>query len=357
METQIFPSNAQTDKLKAYWDRPGGKFGVLFGIGVLVSIAYYVIPILTVIVWSTFNFAVALTCLAAFLYCITNRKLRLSLFYFYEILMKKLVGIVIELDPFIIAEDYINDMEKQREKLYNQSVEVQGQKEKIDMKIKEKEDEKAHLFSKAKVAKEKENRVLTSRQKSDSERYELNKELRRQQCKEYYKKNREKIKQQRAQFHIENSENRKEQQKKRRENPDFRMESTLRRRARRCFIYGPRSKEILGCTIHFLKLWFKYLFTKIDPYMTLENHGSYWEIDHVKPVSSFDLKNDDDVKVCFNWRNISPLEKSMNRAKSKNILEEVIQEHNQRVDDFIELCKNNNISEDLNETIDTAGLL
>ncbi len=154
METQIFPSNAQTDKLKAYWDRPGGKFGVLFGIGVLVSIAYYVIPILTVIVWSTFNFAVALTCLAAFLYCITNRKLRLSLFYFYEILMKKLVGIVIELDPFIIAEDYINDMEKQREKLYNQSVEVQGQKEKIDMKIKEKEDEKAHLFSKAKVAKE-----------------------------------------------------------------------------------------------------------------------------------------------------------------------------------------------------------
>ena len=191
-------------------------------------------------------------------------------------------------------------------------------------------EENRRLEYEAKVAKEKENRVLTSRQKSDSERYELNKELRRQQCKEYYKKNREKIKQQRAQFHIENSENRKEQQKKRRENPDFRMESTLRRRARRCFIYGPRSKEILGCTIHFLKLWFKYLFTKIDPYMTLENHGSYWEIDHVKPVSSFDLKNDDDVKVCFNWRNISPLEKSMNRAKSKNILEEVIQEHNQR---------------------------
>ncbi len=155
MDTQIFPSTGtQTDKLKSYWDRPGGKFGVVAGLGILGIIAYYVIPILTKMVWNTLNFAIALTCLAVFLYCITNRKLRLSFFYFYEILMKKLVGIVIELDPFVIAEDYINDMEKQREKLYAQSVEVQGQKEKIDMKIKEKQDEMHQLLSKAKVAKE-----------------------------------------------------------------------------------------------------------------------------------------------------------------------------------------------------------
>lgn len=155
METQIFPvGDGQSDKLKSYWDRPGGKFGVVAGIGLLALIGYYVFPILTKIVWNTVNFGIALTCLALFLYCITNRKLRLSVFYFYEILMKKLVGIVIELDPFIIAEDYIQDMEKQREKLYNQSVEVQGQKERIEMKIKEKEDEKRQLLSKAKVAKE-----------------------------------------------------------------------------------------------------------------------------------------------------------------------------------------------------------
>lgn len=68
--------------------------------------------------------------------------------------MKKLVGVVIELDPFIIAEDYINDMEKQREKLYLQSVEVQGQKEKIDAKIKEKDNEMKQLLNRAKVAKD-----------------------------------------------------------------------------------------------------------------------------------------------------------------------------------------------------------
>jgi predicted nucleic acid-binding Zn-ribbon protein len=153
METQIFPTDAQ--QLKSYWNRPGGKFGTLAALGIAGLIGYYVFPILTKIVWNTFNFGIALACLGIFLYVVTHRKFRLSLFYFYEILMKKLVGIVIELDPFIIAEDYINDMQEEREKLYKQSVEVDGQKEKIDLKIKEKESEITKLMTKAQTAKEK----------------------------------------------------------------------------------------------------------------------------------------------------------------------------------------------------------
>lgn len=131
METNIFPSSKQ--ELKSYWNRPGGKFGVFVGLAILGAIAYFVIPILTTIVWNTINFGIALVCLSLFIYAITHRKLRLSLFYFYEILMKKLVGVVIELDPFIIAEDYLGDMEEQREKLYKQSIDVDAQKEKINM--------------------------------------------------------------------------------------------------------------------------------------------------------------------------------------------------------------------------------
>jgi phosphate uptake regulator len=153
METNIFPSSKQ--ELKSYWNRPGGKFGIFAGLCLLGLIGYYVLPILSGIVWNTLNFGIALVCLALFVYAITHRKLRLSLFYFYEILMKKLVGIVIELDPFIIAEDYLGDMEKQREKLYEQSIEVDSQKEKINMKIKEKKDEIDKLMTKAQVAKDK----------------------------------------------------------------------------------------------------------------------------------------------------------------------------------------------------------
>jgi hypothetical protein len=153
MDTNIFPAGAQ-DKLKSYWNRPGGKFGIFIGLGLLGVIAYFVVPILTKMVWNTLEFSVALVCLGIFLYCITHRKLRLSLFYLYEIMMKKLVGLVIELDPFIIAEDYIGDMEKQREKLYEQSVDVDGQKEKIDLKIKEKEGEMGKMLTRAQAAKE-----------------------------------------------------------------------------------------------------------------------------------------------------------------------------------------------------------
>jgi hypothetical protein len=42
METQIFPTDSQ--QLKSYWNRPGGKFGVLAGLGILAAIGYYVLP-------------------------------------------------------------------------------------------------------------------------------------------------------------------------------------------------------------------------------------------------------------------------------------------------------------------------
>ena len=157
METQPFPSStiSQPEELKSYWNRAGGKFGTIAGIGILGIAAYYLMPILSSIVWNTLNFGIGLLCLGVFLYCITHKKLRLSAFYLYEILMKKLVGIVIELDPFVIAEDYINDMEEQRAKLYTQCVEVDTQKEKIDANIKEKQAEISKLMLKAQTAKEK----------------------------------------------------------------------------------------------------------------------------------------------------------------------------------------------------------
>ena len=141
MNTQVFPSSSD-EKLKSYWSRPGGKFGTFAGIAILGVIGYYLMPIATTIVWNTINFGIALVVGFVLFMILSNRKLWMSLFYLYEILMKKLVGIVIELDPFIIAEDYIRDMEKERDNLYNKSVEVDGQKEGIVAKISEKEKEK-----------------------------------------------------------------------------------------------------------------------------------------------------------------------------------------------------------------------
>jgi hypothetical protein len=153
MITSIISAETET-KMKSYWNRPGGKFGVFMGIMLLMLAAYFIVPILLTMVWNTFNLIVAGICLGVLIYCVSHRKLRLSFYYFYEWLMKKLVGVVMEMDPFIIAEDYLKDMIIQREKLYKQSVEVETQKEKLVMKITEKENEIEKLMSRAQAAKE-----------------------------------------------------------------------------------------------------------------------------------------------------------------------------------------------------------
>lgn len=130
-------------KLKSYWNRPGGKFGTIVGLGLLGWIGWKVVPILTTIVWNYVNFGIAAAIALALTYALSHRSLRLSFFYLYEILMKKLVGVVITLDPFIIAADYIKDMVKDRAKLFAKLSDLEGQKESADNTSKEWERERA----------------------------------------------------------------------------------------------------------------------------------------------------------------------------------------------------------------------
>lgn len=153
MNTQVFPQSPEGEKIKSYWNRPGGKFGVMVGILGLGALGYYLLPIMTKIVWNTVNFGIACAVAFALYMLLSNRKLWMSIFYLYEILIKKLVGIVIELDPFIIAEDYIKDIEKERDRLYEKTVEVDGQKESIDSKINEKTRDRQKALDRAAAAK------------------------------------------------------------------------------------------------------------------------------------------------------------------------------------------------------------
>ena len=69
--------------------------------------------------------------------------------------------------------------------------------------------------------------------------------------------------------------------------------------------------EYLGCTN---KEYVTYLFGYNSLY-TLENHGKVWHIDHVIPVSKFDLNNKNENFLAFNWRNTMPLSVCENLAK------------------------------------------
>lgn len=53
--------------------------------------------------------------------------------------------------------------------------------------------------------------------------------------------------------------------------------------------------------------------------MSFDNYGE-WELDHIIPISSFNLHNNDELFKCFNYKNVQPLWKTENRKKSNKIL-------------------------------------
>ena len=77
-----------------------------------------------------------------------------------------------------------------------------------------------------------------------------------------------------------------------------------------------KTKELLGCDFQYLKSYLSFQFTSK---MSWENHGTYWEIDHILPCSSFDLTDIEQQKQCFHYTNLQPLTKKDNRMKSNKI--------------------------------------
>jgi hypothetical protein len=85
----------------------------------------------------------------------------------------------------------------------------------------------------------------------------------------------------------------------------------------RCFdrwntrsLIGP----LLGCSPRELKAHFEKLF---QPKMSWENYGSEWEIDHIRPVASFDLTDPDQQAACFHYTNLRPLWRTDNQRRRR----------------------------------------
>lgn len=89
--------------------------------------------------------------------------------------------------------------------------------------------------------------------------------------------------------------------------------------------------DVLGCDIQFFMQWLEYNF---DQNMSFENHGSYWDIDHVIPCKSFDFNKKEDIEKCFHWSNMVPLEHKENIKKSDKIDAKTIAYYKARVDIF-----------------------
>lgn len=151
--------------------------------------------------------------------------------------------------------------------------------------------------------------------------YEDNKEEISNQGKKYYKNNKERIKKY-------NEEHKKERNEwyvnKRKKDPMYRLNKNISGLMNYSLKKNGSSKggnswrKLAGYSTDELK---KHLEDKFNENMNWGNYGSYWEIDHIMPRSSFKFfdYNDLEFKKCWSLSNLQPLEKSKNREKSNKL--------------------------------------
>lgn len=125
--------------------------------------------------------------------------------------------------------------------------------------------------------------------------------------------------------------------KRKKEDQVFRILKNTRSRIRACInVKKDKTNKIIQCSPEFYRQWLEYQF---DAWMSWDNYGKYWEIDHVKPCSVFDLSNKDQFKKCFIWKNTRPLEKSKNSSKNNKYNDKIQHLHNITIKAFLNKVK------------------
>jgi len=156
--------------------------------------------------------------------------------------------------------------------------------------------------------------------KENPEKLKKFKEYRRKYNREYSKT--EKRKAWRRKYAREMT---KEQTKRiyqqRRKRPYERLASVIRSRINDVLKHGyksDRTEKLIGITIKELK---KYIENQFRDSMTWDNYGYYgWHIDHILPLSSFDLTKAEEQKKAFHYTNLQPLWAKENMHKHSKIL-------------------------------------
>lgn len=159
----------------------------------------------------------------------------------------------------------------------------------------------------------------------NKKKYRKNKDIKRQIDKEYYIENKDKIKSRIKEYRSnpETKEKRNKREKIRREEDlNYKINCNLRGRLRhivrnRNTVIQGTTEELLGCAIDFFIQYIENLFKEN---MSWHNYGLYgWHLDHIIPLSSFDLTNIEEQKIAFHYTNIQPLWAKDNLRKGSKI--------------------------------------
>ena len=193
------------------------------------------------------------------------------------------------------------------------------------------------LKQKGKEYREKNKEQIKERNKDrkkfyDKKFYDKNKEKLKERSKDYYEKNKEEIRKKQNNY----------QKNKRKNDIIFKIRSNLRGRLRLCinsYVKKETTNILISCNPDFFIKWIEYQF---NTYMSWDNYGKYWQLDHVKPLSLFNLKNKNERIIAMHWSNIRPLESKKNNSKNNKFSFKITYLHEIVIKSFELKIKNEN---------------
>lgn len=110
------------------------------------------------------------------------------------------------------------------------------------------------------------------------------------------------------------------QRRRRHNDPAYKLKFYARKRVKQAFKYAygavkrsPHISKLFGCTSQEL---LEHIQSKFRDGMTLDNHGVVWEIDHIRPLASFNLLDPSHLSAACHYTNLQPLLVHENRYKS-----------------------------------------
>ena len=111
----------------------------------------------------------------------------------------------------------------------------------------------------------------------------------------------------------------KNRKMKKAKDESYKISELLSRQLTNCLRIKQKKSKLeknLDCSLEILYKWIEFQF---DENMSWENYGKYWWIDHILPKSHFNHTNEEELMLCWNFRNLCPVTKEENMSKGNKI--------------------------------------
>lgn len=123
------------------WEKPGGTLGMIVAAALIIGGLYFLLPILKTIAWNAVSLTLAGAILVALFWLFTDKGIRRMFSVGYFMLMRKITGLFVEIDPIAIVERRIIDMRKKIQQISKIMGDVKGLIRMNEMNLRNKQEE------------------------------------------------------------------------------------------------------------------------------------------------------------------------------------------------------------------------